>query len=69
MSDATSVLFGFEDEFTILEVCCVDAVSVKVVIEQAAREGPCPACGVFTGLVKDRPMARLKDLPASGQMV
>jgi transposase len=42
---------------------------VKVVVEQAAREGRCPACGVLTGLVKDRPMMRLKDRPACGQTV
>jgi hypothetical protein len=31
-----------------------------------ARQGPCPACGVVTGKVKDRPMMRVRDLPASG---
>ena len=40
-----------------------------MVIEQTAREGPCPECGVLSGLVKDRPMMRVKDLPASGQHV
>jgi hypothetical protein len=30
----------------------VDATAVKVVIEQAAREGPCPACGVFSGTAR-----------------
>ena len=29
---------------------------MKVIIEQAARAGPCPACGVFSGTVKDRPV-------------
>ena len=38
-----------------------------MIIEQTAREGPCPACGVITGAVKDRPLMRVKDLPASGQ--
>jgi hypothetical protein len=42
MSDATSVLFGLEHEFSVLEVRRVDATAVKVIIEQAAREGPCP---------------------------
>ena len=63
MSDATSVLFGLEHEFSVLEVRRVDATTVKVIIEQAAREGPCPECGVFSGTVKDRPVMRLKDLP------
>ena len=69
MSDATAVLFGLEDEFRVLEAERVDATTVKVIIEQRAREGPCPACGVLSGAVKDRPVMRLKDLPASGQTV
>ena len=39
MSDATSVLFGLEQEFSVLEVRRLDATAVKVIIEQAAREG------------------------------
>src|SRR5215208_4689746 len=62
--DATAVLFGLEDEFGVREVERIDAVTVKVMIEQMAREGPCPDCGVFTGTVKDRPVMRLKDVPA-----
>jgi transposase len=69
MSDATSVLFGLEDEFSVLDVHRVDQDTVKVIIEQTAREGPCPACGVITSAVKDRPLMRVKDLPASGQRV
>jgi len=69
MSDATSVLFGLEHEFSILEVQRVDTTAVKVIIEQAAREGPCPECGVVSGTVKDRPVMRLKDLPIFGQSV
>jgi transposase len=69
MSDATSVLFGLEDEFRVLEVQRVDVSSVRVIIEQTAREGPCPACGVLSGAVKDRPVMRLRDLPTSGQTV
>jgi transposase len=69
MSDATSVLFGLEDEFRVLDVQRVDVATVMVIIEQTAREGPCPACGVLTGVVKDRPVMRVKDLPASGQRV
>jgi transposase len=69
MSDATSVLFGLEHEFSVVEVRRVDATTVKVIIEQAARAGPCPECGVFSGTVKDRPVMRLKDLPTSGQTV
>ena len=74
MSDATSVdptavLFGLEEEFSVLKVQRIDATKVKMIIEQTAREGPCPACGVLTSAVKERPLRRLKDLPASGQML
>jgi transposase len=73
MSDATSVdasvLFGLEEEFGLLDVQRIDAKTVKVIIEQTAREGPCPACGVLSSAVKDRPVMRLKDLPACGQSV
>jgi predicted RNA-binding Zn-ribbon protein involved in translation (DUF1610 family) len=58
MSDATSVLFGLKDEFSAVEVQRVDTATVKVIIEQAAREGPCPECGVVSGTVKDRPWMR-----------
>jgi hypothetical protein len=52
MSDPTSVLFGLEDEFRVLEVQRVDVSSVKLLIEQTAREGPCPTCGVLSGAVE-----------------
>jgi transposase len=67
--DATAVLFGLEEEFSVLGVERVDAATVKMIIEQTAREGPCPVCGVLTSTVKDRPLGRLKDLPACGQAV
>jgi transposase len=69
MSDATSVLFGLEHQFRVLEVQRVDTTTVTAVIEQTTREGPCPECGVCSGAVKDRPWMRLKDLPVSGQTV
>jgi len=74
MSDATSVdptavLFGLEEEFSVLDVERIDPVSVKMIIEQTVRAGPCPACGVRTSAVKERPLRRLKDLPACGQTV
>ncbi len=39
------------------------------VFEQLAREGPCPECGVVSARVKQRPLVRLSDVPASGQRV
>jgi transposase len=68
-ADPTAVLFGLEGEFGVLGVQRIDPGAVKMIIEQAAGEGPCPACGVLTVTVKERPMMRLKDLPASGQTV
>jgi hypothetical protein len=40
MSDATSVLFGLEHEFSVVEVRRVDAAAVKVIMEQAGAGGP-----------------------------
>jgi transposase len=64
-----AVLFGLEDEFDILSVDRIDAGSVEVTVELTAREGPCPACGVLSTAVKERPVGRLNDLPAAGQRV
>jgi transposase len=50
---------------------CVQRIgptTVKI-IEQIARERPCPVCGVLSWAVKDRPLMRVKDLPACGQTV
>lgn len=69
MSDDTSVLFGLEDEFVVTSVEREADDRVRVVIEMRAREGACPACGVLTAVVKDRALVRVKDLPASGQVV
>ena len=67
MSKATAVLFGIEDEFDVLSVDRLEPGQVKIVIEMRAAEAPCPSCGVVTGRVKDRPLRRIKDLPACGQ--
>ena len=67
MSKATAVLFGIEDEFDVLSVGRLAPGQVKIVIESVSREGACPACGVVSGQVKDRPLRRIADLPASGQ--
>jgi transposase len=39
------------------------------VIETIAREAACPACGTFSSRIKERPLCRIKDVPASGQRV
>src|SRR6476661_9924252 len=69
LSDPAVVLFGLEHDFAVLQVERMSVDSIKVVVELTAREGPCPACGVLTSAVKERPLGRLKDLPAAGQQV
>jgi len=69
MSKATSVLFGIEDEFDVIGVDRTGPGQVKVIIAMRDREAPCPTCGVLTTRVKQRPVRRVTDLPASGQRV
>jgi len=68
MDETTSVLFGL-DGHRVLDVQRVGDRVVRVVIETLEREGACPACGVLSARVKERPLMRLRDLPASGQRV
>src|SRR5215217_4920701 len=68
MDETTSVLFGLDDH-RVLDVVRVGDRVVRVVIETIDREGACPACGVPSSRVKDRPLVRLRDLAASGQRV
>src|SRR6478736_92636 len=69
LSDPAAVLFGLEHQFRVLHAQRTAPDAIKVLVELTAREGPCPACGVLTTAVKERPLSRLKDLPASGQRV
>jgi hypothetical protein len=62
----SAILLGLEGEFSVLSVQWTKPSAVKAVIEQTAREGRCPACGVLSAAVKDRPLIRVNDLPASG---
>lgn len=67
MDDPTTLLFGLEG-FTVLEVSSGEGeVDVEVVVETTDRRGACPRCGVLATRVKERPLVRLKDLPACGQ--
>ncbi len=68
MNDTTSLLFGL-DGYGVLDVTDVGPGCVRVVIETIETEAACPECGVLSGRVKDRPLRRVKDLPASGQEV
>jgi transposase len=69
LSDPTAMLFGLEEEFSVLTVDRCGPCMVKVIIEQIARDGPRPDCGALSSVVKDPPLIRVKDLPASGQAV
>src|SRR5215204_2981799 len=62
-----AVLFGIEDEFDVVSVERLDPGQVQIIIEMRLAVAPCPACGVFTSRVKDRPVRRVRDLPVSGQ--
>src|SRR5215213_2453360 len=65
MDETTSVLFGLDDH-RVLDVVRVGDRVVRVVIETIERKGACPACGVLSARVKERPLVRLRDLAASG---
>jgi len=69
MIDSTSVLFGLEDEFVVTSLERRSSSDLRVVIEHREREAPCPACGVLTSRVKDRPLVRVNDLDACGQVI
>ena len=56
MIDSTSVLFGLEDEFVVTGLERLSKDDLRVVIEHRDREAPCPACGVLTSRVKERPL-------------
>jgi len=69
MSKDTAVLFGIEDEFDVVHVDRTGPGQVKTIIQMRAGEAACPACGVLSARVKERPVRRVTDLPASGQRV
>jgi transposase len=69
MIDSTSVLFGLEDEFVVTSLERLSSSDLRVVIELRERGAPCPGCGVLTARVKERPLVRVKDLHACGQVV
>ncbi len=62
MSDRTTLLFALP-AFRVLEVSLEPGGGRRVLVESVAAEGGCPACGVLSGRIKDRPTSRIKDLP------
>jgi transposase len=68
MDDPTSLLFGLES-FRVVDVVRVADAVVQVVIETVAEHGICPDCGTESSRVKERPLARIRDLPVADQQV
>ena len=62
MSEATSLLFALPG-FRVLKVSLEPDGGRRVLVESVAAEGGCPACGVASVVIKDRPVRRVKDLP------
>ena len=62
MGDRTTLLFALPD-FRVLDVTREPDGGRRVLVESVAEEGGCPGCGVLSGLIKDRPTSRIKDLP------
>ncbi len=62
MSDRTTLLFALPG-FRVLNVTEDDDGGRVVLVETVAIEGGCPACGVLSSLIKDRPTSLAKDLP------
>jgi len=62
MSDRRTLLFALP-EFRGLEVTLEPDGGRRVLVESVADQGGCPGCGVLSGLIKDRPVSRVKDLP------
>ena len=62
MSDRTTLLFALPG-FRVLDVSAEADGARRVLVESVAEQGGCPACGVLSGLIRDRPTSRIKDLP------
>jgi transposase len=62
MIDRTALLFAMPG-FRVLNVTPEPDGGRLVLVENSAKEGGCPSCGVMSSRIKDRPICRLKDLP------
>jgi len=62
MDDRTTLLFALPG-FRVLDVTREPDGSRRVLVESVAEDGGCPVCGVMSGVIKDRPTSRVKDLP------
>ena len=61
MPDRTTLLFAMP-QFRVLDVMLEPGGGRRVLIESVAEQGGCPACGVLSGVIKDRPTSRVKGL-------
>ena len=62
MDDRTTLLFALPD-FRVLDVTLESDGGRRVLVESVAAEGGCPECGVLSGVIRDRPTCRVRDLP------
>ena len=62
MEDATTLLFALPD-YRVLDVSLEPDGGRRVLVEAVADEAACPHCGVFSRVVHERPVRRVKDLP------
>ena len=62
MSDRTALLFALP-HYRVLDVKTEPGGGRRVLVESIAEQGGCPACGVLSGVIRDRPVSRVKDLP------
>ena len=62
MSDRTTLLFALP-HYRVLDVTPEPGGGRRVLVESILAQGGCPACGVLSGVIRDRPVSRVKDLP------
>jgi transposase len=67
MNDGASVLPGLYDEFRVLQVEGVDQDHLRDDRGDRPRWGPAPTCWVISTRIKERPLVRIRDLPARRQ--
>lgn len=60
MSDRTTLLFALPG-FRVLDVSLEGDGGRRVLVESVVAVGNCPACGVLSGRIRDRPTSRIKD--------
>jgi transposase len=62
VSDRTTLLFALPG-YRVLDVSLEHDGGRRVLVESVAEQGGCPACGLLSRRIRDRPTSRIKDLP------